>query len=79
MGSLPVHIDQECFYFETRISTMSEKKMTMVGFTSRQTAKQKEAQPQNPLGVDQASYGLRADGLLFKKGVKSSDAEGSRF
>lgn len=25
------------------------------------------------------SYGLRADGLLFKKGIKSSDALGSRF
>ena len=52
----------------------------MVGFSSRQTAKQRVAQPQNQLGVgDLASYGLRADGLLFKKGVKSSDSNGSRF
>jgi len=34
----------------------------------------------NQLGVgDLISYGLRADGLLFKKGVKCTDSSGSRF
>ena len=34
----------------------------------------------NQLGIgEQNSYGLRADGLLFKKGVKSSDSNGSKF
>ena len=34
----------------------------------------------NSLGIgDLVSYGLRADGLIFKKGVKSSDSNGSKF
>ena len=58
---------------------MSDKKMTMIGFTSRKTAKERAATPQNSLGVEACSYGLRADGLLFKHGVKSTDSSGSRF
>ena len=34
----------------------------------------------NSLGIGElVSYGLRADGLIFKKGVKSSDSNGSKF
>ena len=40
LANLPVHLEQECFYFETRVRKMNtEKKMTMVGLSSRQTAK----------------------------------------
>ena len=53
--------------------------MTLLGFSSRKTATQRASDPPNALGVDQASYGLRADGFLFKKGTKSSDSGNSRF
>jgi len=43
-------------------------RLALVGFSSR---KKTLPTPQNPLGVDEASYGLRADGILFKKGVSN--------
>ena len=40
LANVPVHLEQECFYFETRVRKMNmDKKMTMIGFSSRQTAK----------------------------------------
>ena len=45
--------------------------MTMIGFTSRKTAKLRSATPQNSLGVEPVSYGLRADGSLWMKGKKA--------
>ena len=78
LGSQPVHVEQDCFYFETKIKSLNDRKMTLVGFSSRKTAKQMAAETPNQLGQGDEgwSYGLRADGMLFKKGVKES---GARF
>jgi len=43
-------------------------RLALVGFSSR---KKTLLAPQNPLGVEEASYGLRADGILYKKGVSN--------
>ena len=75
-------LDSDCFYFETKIKTLHDRKMTLIGFSSRLSAKQRAAEISNPLGhTQQASYGLRADGILFKKGAKAqpSESSGSRF
>ena len=49
----------------------------MIGFTSRKTAKLRSATPQNSLGVEPVSYGLRADGSLWMKGKKAADKSGN--
>lgn len=51
---------------------MHEKKFTLVGFSSRKSPSPKFA-PSNQLGTQQASYGLRSDGLLFKVGISKGD------
>lgn len=48
--------------------------MTLVGFSSRKPSTTTYA-PANQLGTNEASYGLRSDGLLFKHGVN----KGERF